>query len=87
MTQEDEEFMLDNFVTFFIAGEAAGLDFVCASLQVAPEKKSAVLHLLIDFCKLQQFRAGDNSQSAGILYHGASQTSRNTEEVRTVHLW
>lgn len=25
MTQEDEEFMLDNFVTFFIAGEAAGL--------------------------------------------------------------
>lgn len=22
MTQEDEEFMLDNFVTFFIAGES-----------------------------------------------------------------
>lgn len=35
MTQEDEEFMLDNFVTFFIAGEAAGLEFACAGLQMA----------------------------------------------------
>lgn len=32
MTQEDEEFMLDNFVTFFIAGEATGLDFVCVEV-------------------------------------------------------
>lgn len=30
MTQEDEEVMLDNFVTFFIAGESAS---ICEMLQ------------------------------------------------------
>lgn len=32
MTREDEESMLDNFVTFFIAGEAAGLFCMCETL-------------------------------------------------------
>lgn len=48
MTQEDEEFMLDNFVTFFIAGEAAGLGFVSGSLQIA-WRKVQFCSLLIDF--------------------------------------
>lgn len=44
MTQEDEEFMLDNFVTFFIAGEVAGLECVCGGLQIASKK--------VQFCSL-----------------------------------
>lgn len=86
MTQEDEEFMLDNFVTFFIAGEATGLDFV--GVEVCKlHLRSAALLSFDWFCKLQHFRARDDSQSAGILYHGARKTSRHTGEVRTVHSW
>lgn len=85
MTQEDEEFMLDNFVTFFIAGEVAGLECVCGGLQIASKKVQ--ICSLDWFCKLQHFRARDNGQSAGILHHGACETSRHTGEVRTVHSW
>lgn len=35
MTEEDEEFMLDNFVTFFIAGESA---FLCPWLCNVPNQ-------------------------------------------------
>lgn len=41
MTPEDEEIMLDNFVTFFIAGETAGLDYVWKSANHT--KEGAVL--------------------------------------------
>lgn len=60
------------------------------SLQVRLQGCSVCVKLcsvLIWVRKLQHFRAGDDGQSAGILYHGAWETSRHTGEVRTVYLW
>lgn len=50
---------------------------MCGNLLITPKK--------VQFYKLQPFRARDDGQPAGILYHGACETSRHPGQVRTVH--